>query len=260
MCSDANSHNGTRCSFAFRNHGARFLTVWLTRLCAVLLAPSVIGCSKAQPLPPEPIEAVSPLTETDIRDIARNAAEQAVVRIRREEQNKAKIEQQHRAKAASEEAQLARQAAESTEEQAAIEAVNRSEQAYWLLVPSERLRVDAIRQQIAKEGLARLDHEDIQWAWQGEGQDCLKLELLTAADKQLPAVEADTASLGLTNTGLIEFYCLDPLEQLRRLQWAKRFVEGDESIPEDTIIEFRRDPFLATLVRDYMMRQRKQLR
>ncbi len=260
MCSNVNSHNGARCSFAFRNRGARFVTVWLTRLCALLLAPGVFGCSKAESLPPESIEAVSPLTETEIRDIARNTAEQAVIRIRREEQSKAKAEQQQRAKAASEEAQLVRQTAESTEEQAAIEAVNRSEQAYWLLVPSERLRVDAIREQIAKEGLARLDHEDVQWAWQGEGQDCLKLELLTAADKQLPAVEADTASLRLTNTGLIEFYCLDPLEQLRRLQWAKRFVEGDDSIPEETIVEFRRDPFLATLVRDYMMQRRKQLR
>jgi hypothetical protein len=257
MCSGLYFPTSAVSTVAFRRDDETFLCTSLALWLATFMATCFLGCAKAQPLPADTEDVATALTEAEIRDIAATAAEQAVTRIRREEQSKAEAEQRRGAKAASEDAQSARQAAEITEEQAAIEAVNRSEQAYWLLVPSERRRVDSIRERIRKEGLARLDHEDVQWAWQGDGQECLKLDMLTAADKQLPDVEADTASLQLTNSSLIEFYCLDPLEQLRRLQLAKRLVSDDTSIPEEIIIEFRHDPFLATLVSEYMLRQRK---
>jgi hypothetical protein len=229
----------------------------VVRPICVLFLTLGFGCTVQDPLPLEPTASDSPLTEQEIREIAAEVAEDVAVRVQQEAKSLADEEQQRRTKATDEQSRLAQEAAAVSQEQAIIDAVNRSEEAYWLLVPSERMRVDAIREQLSKIGLTRLDYLEIQWAWHGDGQDCLRAEFLVAASKAQGELEADTASLGLKDAELIEFFCLDPLEQLRRLHLAKRLVAGDASIEEETIIEFRRDPFLGKLVTEYMQAQRK---
>jgi len=216
-----------------------------TRLASVVIAATLIGCSAQDAPPGGSRSAASTLTEGDVQNIAEKAAERVVLRVQVEEQTRRK-------QAAEDEARLARKVASTAEQNRGADAARLSEEAYLLLVPSERARVEAIRERLAQEGLHRLEPEDLQWAWQGDGQACLRGELLTAAAQHLPKVEADTALLRLSPAGLIEFFCLDSLEQLRRLQLAKRFHEGDPSISDDTIIEFRYDPFLGKLVADYM--------
>jgi hypothetical protein len=219
----------------------RFLFGGLFTLAALMF---FSGCGKGDPATGSTVTE-STLSEADVRALAESAAERVVERMQLEERNR-------RIQSAQEDARRAREATAEAEKESAADAVHRSEEAYWQLVPSERARVDAIRERIASAGLPRLDHEDVRWAWQGDGQGCLRADLLAAAEQALPHVEADTALLTLSKSELIEFYCLEPLEQLRRLQLAKPFHEGDPNIAEDVIIEFRNDPFLAKLVREYM--------
>jgi hypothetical protein len=218
-------------------------------LCAIISL--VVGCTAYEPVPVESSGGDSTLTEQEVRNIAEEVAKEVIGRAAKDAANRAKDEQAREKKSAAEKSRLEREAAAAAEEQAIADAVERSEEAYLLLVPSERMRVDAIREGIAKAGLTKLEHEDILWAWHGDGHDCLAAELLIAARKAQDQLEADTASLGLSDTELIEFFCLEPLEQLRRLHLAKLFVSGD-AVEEEVIIESRRDPFLGKLVAHYM--------
>jgi hypothetical protein len=224
-------------------------------ICFLILC-LIVGCSSYEPVPVESSGAEATLTEQEVRDIAEEVANEVIGGVQKDAQSRAKDEQERDKKRADEESRLQHEAAAAAEEQAIADAVERSEEAYWLLVKSERMRVDAIRERIANDGLTRLDHEDIRWAWHGDGHDCLAAELLIAARKAQDQLEADTASLGLSDTELIDFFCLEPLEQLRRLHLAKQFVSGDP-VEDDVIIEFRRDPFLAKLVAHYMKSQQK---
>jgi hypothetical protein len=217
----------------------------------------ILGCTAHEPVAVESPRPEASLSEQDVRDIAEEVAEEVIARAGEREVSRAAQEQKPSTNAIDEQALLQHEAAAAAEEQALAEAVERSEEAYWLLVPSERKRVDAIRERLAKVGLTRLEHEDIQWAWHGDGHDCLQAELLAAARKSQDQLEADTAALGLTDGGLIEFFCLEPLEQLRRLHLAQRFIAGD-AIEEGVIIEFRRDPFMRKLVTQYMKGQTKR--
>jgi hypothetical protein len=219
----------------------------------------VLGCTAYEPLPVESPRTEASLTEDDVREIAEEVAKEVIARAGKEAEHRTLEEQKRRKTTVDEQARREREAAAAAEEQAIAEAVERSEEAYLLLVPSERRRVDAIRERIAKVGLTKLEHEDIQWAWQGDGHDCLRVELLAAAHKSQDQLEVDTASLGLSDAALIEFFCLEPLEQLRRLHLAQRFLAGD-AIEEEVIIEFRRDPFVGKLVAAYMKAQTKPSR
>jgi hypothetical protein len=216
-----------------------------------------VGCTAYDPMPAEPPQGESALSKEDVREIAEEVAKEVITSTAKAAERRAQEEQERRKSSLSEQTRLQREATAAAEEQAIAEAVERSEEAYWLLVPSERMRVDAIRERIAKVGLTRLEHEDVQWAWQGDGQDCLKADLMAAARNSQDHLEADTASLGLTDAELIEFFCLEPLEQLRRLHLAPRLLAG-EPIEDDVIIEFRRDPFLRKLVAQYMKSQQKR--
>jgi hypothetical protein len=218
-----------------------------------------LGCTAYDPLPAEAPQSEASLSKEDVREIAEEAAKEVIASTAKEAERRGQEEKMRRKNSLDEQARLEREATAAAEEKAIADAVERSEEAYWLLVPSERLRVDAIRERIAKVGLTRLEHEDVQWAWQGDGQDCLKAELLAAARNSHEHLEADTASLGLTDAELIEFFCLEPLEQLRRLHLAPRLLAGD-AIEEEVIIEFRRDPFLGKLVTHYMKSQQKRPR
>lgn len=224
-------------------------------ICFLVLC-LVVGCSSYEPVPVESSEAEATLSEQEVRDIAEEVAKEVIGRVQKDAQSRAKDEQAREQKQADEKSRLQREAAAAAEEQAIAEAVERSEEAYWLLVQSERTRVDAIRERIASLGLTKLEHEDVRWAWHGDGHDCLAAELLIAARKAQDQLEPDTAALGLSDTELIDFFCLEPLEQLRRLHLAKQFVSGDP-MEEDVIIEFRRDPFLGKLVAHYMKSQQK---
>ena len=232
----------------------------IARLICLSFLALIPGCSVQEPLPVEPTSSDLPLSEKEIREIAREVAEEVISRAQRKAKILADEEQERRKKTADEQARLAQEATAADEEQAVLDAINRSEESYWLLVPSERMRVDQIRKRLSEIGLAKLDHEELQWAWQGDGQDCLKVELLAAAREAQGALEPDTASLDLTDSELIEFFCLDPLEQLRRLHLAKRLVAADDDIPEEVIVEFRRDPFLRKAVAEYMKGQTKSPR
>jgi hypothetical protein len=218
---------------------------------------ALIGCTAYDPLPAESPRTEASLSKDDVREIAEEVAKEVITRTGQEAERRAKEQQERSKNSIDEQARSERDAAAAAEEQAIAEAIERSEEAYLLLVPSERMRADAIRERIAKVGLAKLEPEDVQWAWQGEGHDCLRAELLAAARKSQDQLEADTASLGLTDAELIEFFCLEPLEQLRRLHLAPRLLAG-ESIEEEVIIEFRRDPFLGKLVTQYMKSQQKR--
>ena len=218
---------------------------------------ALVGCTAYDPLPAESPRTEASLSREDVREIAEEVAKEVIARSGQEAERLAQEEQERRKNSIDEQSRLEREAAAAAEEQAIAEAVERSEEAYLLLVPSERMRVDTIRERIAKVGLAKLEHEDVQWAWQGEGHDCLRAELLIAARKSHDQLEADTASLGLTDAELIEFFCLEPLEQLRRLHLAPRLL-ADESLEEEVIIEFRRDPFLGKLVTQYMKGKQKR--
>jgi hypothetical protein len=217
----------------------------------------ILGCTVHEPVAVESPRSEAALTEQDVRDIAEEVAEEVVARTGQNEEKRAAQEQKPGTNASDEQALLQHEAAAAAEKQALAEAVERSEEAYWLLVPSERKRVDAIRERLAKVGLNKLEHEDIHWAWHGDGHDCLQAELLAAARKSQDQLEADTAALGLTDSGLIEFFCLEPLEQLRRLHLAQRFIAGD-SVEEELVIEARRDPFMRKLVIQYMKDQAKR--
>jgi hypothetical protein len=216
-----------------------------------------LGCTAYDPLPDESPRTEASLSKEEVREIADEVAKEVLANSAKELERRTQEEQKRRKNSIDEQARLEREAGAAAEEQAIAEAVERSEEAYLLLVPSERMRVDAIRERIAKVGLTKLEHEDVQWAWQGEGHDCLGAELLVAARKSQDQLEADTASLGLTDAELIEFFCLEPLEQLRRLHLAPRLLAG-ESIEDEVIIEFRRDPFLGKLVTQYMKSQQKR--
>jgi hypothetical protein len=219
----------------------------------------LLGCTAYDPLPAEAPQPEASLSKDDVREIAEEVAKEVIASTTKEAQRRSQEEQERRKKTINEQSLVEREATAAAEEQAIADAVERSVEAYWLLVPSERMRVDAIRERIAKVGLTRLEHEDVQWAWQGDGQDCLRADLLAAARNSQDHLEADTASLGLTDAELIEFFCLEPLEQLRRLHLAPRLMAGD-TIEEEVIIEFRRDPFLGKLVTQYMKSQQKRPR
>jgi hypothetical protein len=236
---------------------------YIMRLIVLLVLWLAPGCSAHDPLPQQQTNSDSALTEEKIRriaeEVAREVAQQEIARAQRERDRRTKEEQQRRNKATDND-RVADEPTAAADEQAVIDEVERSEAAYWLLVPDERIRVDAIREQLSKQGLTKLDHNDLRWAWHGDGQDCLKAELLMAARKAQGELEADTASLGLTDFALLEFFCLEPLAQLQRLHLAKRLVAGDATIEADTIIEFRHDPFLRRLITEYMKGQAKRTR
>ena len=230
----------------------------ITVSCLFACGP-LLGCTAYDPLPAEAPQTEASLSKDDVREIAEEAAKEVIASTAKGAERHAQEETARRKKSLDEQDRLEREATAAAEEKAIADAIERSEEAYWLLVPSERMRVDAIRERIAKVGLARLEHEDVQWAWHGDGQDCLKAELRAAARNAQEHLEADTASLGLTDAELIEFFCLEPLEQLRRLHLAPRLLAGD-AVEEEVIIEFRRDPFLGKLVTQYMKSQQKRPR
>ena len=230
----------------------------ITVSCLFACGP-LLGCTAYDPLPAEAPQTEASLSKDDVREIAEEAAKEVIASTAKGAERHAQEETARRKKSLDEQDRLEREATAAAEEKAIADAIERSEEAYWLLVPSERMRVDAIRERIAKVGLTRLEHEEVQWAWHGDGQDCLKAELLAAARNSQEHLEADTASLGLTDAELIEFFCLEPLEQLRRLHLAPRLLAGD-AVEEEVIIEFRRDPFLGKLVTQYMKSQQKRPR
>jgi hypothetical protein len=224
------------------------------RAILLLLAVGLIGCGRAAP--PEVASPTTPsrpsLSESDARRIAQEAAEQVVARTVREIQLKAAYKSKQDPKTTAAEEQPAGVAAGAIDETAA-EAEARRHEAYLMLVASERQRVDAIRQDLNERGLARVHPEDVRWAWRGDGRDCLAEDLLAAARKPPPDSEADMIQLlRLDGATLIEFYCLEPLDQLQRIQIAKQLRALDRTIPDETIIESRRDPFLKPLIAEYM--------
>jgi hypothetical protein len=234
----------------------RYPAIRLFCLCGTFLS---LGCTAYDPLPAEAPQSETTVSKEEVREIAEEVAKEVIASTAKEAERRGQEEKMRRKNSLDEQARLEREATAAAEEKAIADAIERSEEAYWLLVPSERMRVDAIRERLAKVGLAKLEHEDVQWAWHGDGQDCLKAELLAAARNSQEHLEADTASLGLADGELIEFFCLEPLEQLRRLHLAPRLLAGD-AIEEEVIIEFRRDPFLGKLVTQYMKSQQKRPR
>jgi hypothetical protein len=121
----------------------------MVRLILPIFFGLVLGCTAHDPLPADQTSADSTLTEEEIRNIALDAAEESaektVARIQKEADERALEENERRKAATEEEARSTLEATAAAEEQAIIDAVQRSEEAYWLLVPSERMRVDTIR-------------------------------------------------------------------------------------------------------------------
>lgn len=236
----------------------------IMRFKCVLVVAGILGCSPSAPsidvaAPTTGNSLKSPLSEADAREIARVTAEEVVARSLREAELRASKSNKITQQPADEEARLLQEAAQiAAEQEAAAGALARREEAYAMLVDSERRRVDSIREQIEAEGLARVHPEDVQWAWHGDGRDCLAHELLIAAGKPPPETEAVTIQLlGLEGASLIEFYCLDPLEQLQRIGLARQLRALDTGISDAVIIRFRHDPFLKPLIAEYMKGREK---
>jgi hypothetical protein len=229
------------------------------RLTFYLVAAVLFGCSPAAP----PREIASPvdagsnpptLSEADVREIARMTAEEVVARAFHDAEKRAQPSKTNGQTSPDPEALLLQEAARiAAEQEAAANALARRQEAYAMLVESERRRVDAIREQIENEGLARVPPEDVQWAWHGDGRDCLADELLVAAAKPPPESDAVTINLlALEGSRLIEFYCLDPLAQLERIDLARQLRAPDADIPDEVIVRSRHDPFLKPLIAEYM--------
>jgi hypothetical protein len=231
----------------------------IMRFKCVLVVVGILGCSPSAPSldvagPAAGDSSGASLSEADTRQIAAEVAEEVVARALREAEKRAAKSTKTSVQPADEEARLLQEAAQiAAEQEAAANALARRMEAYAMLVESERRRVDAIREQIEAEGLARVHPEDVQWAWHGDGRDCLADELLIAAGKPPPETDGITIQLlRLEGASLIEFYCLDPLEQLQRIGLARQLRALDTSISDEVIIQFRHDPFLKPLIADYM--------